>query len=211
MIEEKRNSYFWDNVGGSIIFLWLGVPLCVGLVAALIEVGEYLIETHLAATIIIPYIIFKILAVALTIVVPIYIVRYLLRHFGWGISLLIVAGVLVAGFALKEGTAFHNYIESMDEAQRTETSAVRKTYDFIRTKSLPARRIARREQNRTFRRDFRLVKSADAKKLVAERHFAAVMLRDLDWITGNKLHMEENFLKDTAYDIDELVKASEIE
>ena len=211
MIKEKRYSSFWDNVGGSILFLWLGVPLIGGLVVAFFEVGRYLIETNITATIVVPYIIIKVLTIALTIVIPFNIVRRLVRRFGWPVTVAVVACVLVAGAILFEGVSYKNYVNSLDEEQRSEMSAFRKTVGYAKTKSLTARRQARKEEKSIFLHDYRLVKSRDAKKLVAERYFAGVMLRDLDWITGNKLHMAENFLRETEYDIDELVRASETE
>ena len=215
MIEEKRHSSFkdwlaYDAPTDFLAFIYLG-PVAIGLVVALFEVGRYLIETNITATIVVPYIIIKVLTVVLAIVIPIYMVRRLVRRFGWPVTVVVVACVLVAGAILFEGVSYKNYVNSLDETQRTEMSSFRKTVGYAKTKSLTARRQARKEQKTIFLRDYRLVKSKDAKKLVAERYFAGVMLRDLDWITGNKLHMAENFLRETEYDIDELVLASETE
>ena len=212
MVEEKRHSSFLDwlayDAGIDILgSIYVG-PIIISLIVGVIGLGVYLLASHFIPGVIILYFVLKILAVAVAIAAVIYVIRRLIRRLGWTVSLLLVAAILATGFIFRERAAYRNYAASLEEANKTEVPFIKKAYGFLVTKSAPARRAERKRERQTFLHDYRLVKSKDARKLIATRYFAGVMCRDLDWITGNNLHLEEEFLKDTEYDIDELVRAS---
>lgn len=117
-------------------------------------------------------------------------------------AILAVILALSLGVAVREGIGYNRYTKSLPD---TGLTAADKARSYFVTHSLHALYKERAGENRRLAHDYLAVKDKEVRRTLVQRRIAVSMFGDLDWLSGYKLRLREEFLRNAEYDIKELV------